>query len=266
MTASGLARAAVLAAAGGLSLAAAGCVSVDPGQGAALVGPRGGYQVLGEGASLVAPLSYVSLYDLREQERNEDLVALTADGAPVEAGSSLVSFHVPPGELAALHREVGPDYYRVLVRPELFSAVRRVLARYTWTELIDPDQVLAAQREITAQAAARLKPRHVALDAVVIRGVFMTLPETAAQIADTSVWEQKAQQAREDVSLARGRADALRARARGTALSADRVAPTLSPFVLDDEERRAWERLLLSPSTVTEVVADGSSSIVEVEP
>ncbi len=244
----------------------AGCVSVPPGRRAVVMGPTGAMSELGEGEAPIAPLSMTRLYDVREQERNEDLHALTADGAPVTAGSSLVSYRPVAGELVALERETGTDYYAVLVRPILMSEVRRVLARYRWRELVDPGAVLAAQKAITEAAAARLRPRHVALDALVLRGIFLDLPGANAAIADTSVWQQKALQARQDVALARGRADARRQRARGTADAHARVAPTLTADILEDEDRRAWQRLLNSPATVVLASENGDKNLVEVEP
>ena len=247
------------------AFALAGCVTVPSGRRAVVMGPAGGMSELGEGEAAVAPLSTTRLYDVREQERDEDLRALTADGAPVTAGSSLVSYRPVEGELIALEREVGPDYYSVLVRPILMSEVRLVLARYRWRDLVDPAAVLAAQKEITARAAARLRARHVALDAVVLRGIFLDLPGANAEIADTSVWEQKALQARQDVALARGRADARREQARGVADAHARVAPTLSPDILEDEDRRAWSRLLLSPAATVLTAENGEENLVEVE-
>jgi regulator of protease activity HflC (stomatin/prohibitin superfamily) len=51
---------------------------------------------LGEGAHWVSPWTRVDLYDLRVDEHNEDLGAVTADGARVEARASILTFHAAP--------------------------------------------------------------------------------------------------------------------------------------------------------------------------
>ncbi len=242
------------------------CVTVPSGDRAVVVGPRGGVEVLGEGSAFIAPLSQTRLYNVRRLESNENLTALTSDGAPVAAGSSLVAYRVPPDELVALNRETGPDYYRKLVRPILLSATRRVLSRYRWRDLLDPANVLSAQQDLIADAAARLRPRHVILDSVVVRGVFLDLPATSAAITDTGVWEQKVLEARENVRVAEQRARALRRTAEGTASAHDRVRPTLTPEILEDEDRRAWSRLLESPGTEIVTAADGPTPVVEIRP
>lgn len=255
------------AAALGLSLLPAGCasVSVPPGRRAVSLSPEGATRTLGEGYFSVAAFSQTEEYDVRAQERTEDLIALTSDGAPVNARSSLVTYALVPGELAALDREVGPDYDATVVRPLLRSTVRRVLAGRRWDQL-DSDGILAAQKTITAETAARLRPFHILLESVVIRGVFVDMPLTNAAIVDASVWEQRALTARQQVEIARGRAAELRQSALGLATAHAVIAPTLTPALLADAQRRAWNVLLAAPSSAVQVQDGSHPGLIEVSP
>ena len=259
-------RKTVLAQAGTAVVLLNACVTVPSGYRAAVIGPRGEAKNLGEGVSFVAPFSQTRLYDVRRLEANEDLTALTADGAPVKAGSSVVTYRVSPEELVALSRETGPAYYQTLIRPILMSATRRVLAQYRWRDLLDSANVLQAQKELTADAAARLRPRHLILDSVVMRGIFIGLPKISAAITDTSVWEQKSLEAREKVHVAELQAQALRKTAEGVASANERVGPTLTAPVLEDADRRVWSRLMQSPGTKIDIAADGLMPVVEIKP
>lgn len=73
------------------------------------------------------PWSRVDLYDVPVDEHTEDLGAVSADGAALEGKASVLTFHAAPGEVVALAREVGPDFYAAVVRPIVSSTVRRVL-------------------------------------------------------------------------------------------------------------------------------------------
>ena len=251
----------------GFSFLSAGCagVSVPSGHRAVVLSPGGLVRTLDEGFFPISALSQSEVYDVRAQERTEDLVALTADAAPVAARSSLVTYSLVPDELEALDRETGPDYDAVVVRPLLRSVVRRVLAGERWDQL-DSDGILAAQKEITNETAMLLRPFHIILESVVIRGVFVDLPLTNASIEKASAWEQRALEARQRVEIARGRSAALRQAANGQSAAHAIVAPTLTPQVLADARRRAWERLLAASSSAVQVQDADHPDLIEVSP
>ncbi len=170
------------------------CATVAPGHAGVLVTVSGlAPDTLGEGLHLLPPLAHVDDYDLRGQQQDEDLVAITADGAPVAARASLVTYHVVASELTALEREVGPDYYRIIVRPIIGSTVRRVLAGYSAAEL-DTPTIRAAQAEITRIATARLRPFHLVLDALDLRTLAVLLSAPALRsVEEAGVLDQQVQ-------------------------------------------------------------------------
>lgn len=234
------------------------CAAIPPGA-AGVVWTSG--ETLGEGEHFVGPFAMVDVYDLRAQERNEDLVGLTADGAAVEAGASVVTFHLMPGELADLDHRLGPAYYDTVVSPVVRAMARRVLARYTAAEL-DSHGIRRAQDALMALLVPALRPMHIWIDGVVFRRVIFTDPRARQAVLDTSAAEQAAITARADIDAAAQRAARLREQARGVAGAHLLVAPSLTPESLEDARRRAWERLVSSPSTSVLVRPGGESPLL----
>jgi regulator of protease activity HflC (stomatin/prohibitin superfamily) len=221
---------------------------------------------LAEGAHAISPWARVDLYDLRVDEHNEDLAAISADGAQVEARASILTFHAAPGEIVRLAREVGPRFYQVLVLPVVSSTVRRVLAGVRADQLDTPG-IVRAQEEVTRQAAERLRPYHIIVDGVNLRTLNLSSTSLAyAKTVETAVEEQQVLLARQQVTLAKKRADRLREEAHGIAAAHAVVAPTLSPEILQDSANRASTALLTSPSTTVEVRASSDPTLTEVEP
>jgi regulator of protease activity HflC (stomatin/prohibitin superfamily) len=249
-------------------VAVCGCATVPSGHAGVLVTARGGVQPvpLGEGMHFIPPLAYVDLYDLRGQERDEDLMAIAADGAPVEARASLVTFHIAPDELVAFDREVGPDYYKVIVKPIVRSTVRLVVASYDSFALYDMTKVRALQRRVTELAAERMRKYHVILDSVDLRTLGVTAsPKLQRQILDTGALEQRVLATPQLLEIARRKGDARREDARAIAHAHELVAPTLTRAILDDEARRATDKLLTAPAT-TVVLGAPAHPRVEVAP
>jgi len=177
-------------------------------------------RTLGEGSAFVGPLSQVRVYDVRATEHDEDLTALTAEGAGILAGSSLVTYRLAPDELEALNRETGPDFLSCSrPPPDPFDRTARV--RRIPLDELDSDGILRAQKEISEEAARRLRPFHIVLESVAIRGVTLVSPLANAAVTGITVEEQRALAQRQQVAIAAGRA------ARGARRAAGR--PRRSP-------------------------------------
>jgi len=245
-----------------LGLLASACVTVAPGQAALVTGLGGVQGPLGEGVHLVGPGAVAELFDLRQQEHDDVLGAVTADGAVVEAGTSLVTYRLVPEELSALARELGPDVYAVAIGPVVSAHTRRVLGRLRLDEL-DTAHLRDAQADITRAAAAELRPLHLLLEAVELRQVTPLSARVQRQFEALAVLEQRVAGAPDRLSLARHAADQRRARSQGIADAHRAVAPTLVPASLAEQRARALQQLLSSPHTSVVV---GGGAIPEVSP
>ncbi len=250
-----------------LCAAPVACVTVPPGRAGVVLRTDGvAREPLSEGVHVVGPLASVETYDLRAQEHSEDLEALSADGATLEAQASVLTFHPAPGEVVALARETGPDYYRMLVMPVVRSSLRRVLAAFRADKLNTPG-ITKAESEVTDETARRLRPYHIVFDSISLRTLRLApQSEGYRAVIETGVKEQEALEARQLPELARRHAEELQAEARGIAEAHTLIAPTISPNVLADTALRAWSRLLTAPSTKVEVRPNAQPYVLEVEP
>jgi regulator of protease activity HflC (stomatin/prohibitin superfamily) len=234
-------------------LASAACATVPPGSGGVVLGSSGtDPNPLGEGSHWTGFFSQTQLYDLRQQEHDEDLVGLTSDGASLELRASLVTYRLVPEELVTLAREIGPEYHEVIVRPVVQSTVRLVMARLRADEL-DTPRLRQAQDDITLLARERLRPHHILLTSVLIRGVFFDAPRLNDEIQVTAMQEQRVLEARQEVEITRARARV--EEARGIDAAHRLLAPTLDRHLLDSRRVDAWSRLLTSPRVEVKVTA-----------
>ena len=238
---------------------------VKSGRAAVVTNASGETAILGEGEHLTTPFAQIHLYDLRSQERTEEFVAITADGAPIRTRSSLVTFYPRDNALQTLDREIGRDYYSVVVAPYVQSAVRKTLASFRWDQL-DSDGIIKAQSEITAIARINLLKLNVVLESVELRSVFPDLPNFNSNVVDTGVWEQKVLTARAEIKRAIARADALRAKARGIADANNLISPTLSVGMLSEAKIKAWTQLVTAPTSSVSVIEPNTSARLEIIP
>ena len=244
----------------------AGVVSttIAPGHAAVMTTADGDHVVLHEGITDVPDSAHVDDFDLTQQEDGGSFTATTADGVPVVVHDPTVSYAIVAAELVDADRELGPDRWRAIVAPIVQSTIAGVLARYRF-DALTPENLRTAQAHITTLAANRLRPYHLALSSIELKGVTAQLPELARAVTATSVWEQRSDAAKLELDVARQRADSLRAQASGLAAGYDRVAPTLTPAVLADQAARAWQTLITSPATAVLLTNDRTPQL-EVRP
>jgi len=244
-----------------------GCATVPAGHCGVVWGPGGVRSTpLSEGASFVGPWNEVALYDLRGQEHNEDLEAPSSDGAQVQANASIVVYHLAPDEVVALHREVGPAYYRVVIEPILQSVVRQVTGRYPARELNGSQNVARIEQEITLQAAPMLRPFHVILETVDLRRLMVVSEALSQGVIQTASWEQRALGIPQQLALAEAQQAKTLEEARAMAQAQAKVAPTLSSSTLTELRNRAWATLASSPSSTVEMTNTEVPLSAEVEP
>jgi regulator of protease activity HflC (stomatin/prohibitin superfamily) len=158
------------------ALCSAGCgtlASVGPGEMAVVHTPEGPQpHPLPPGQYSIGSSDTTTNYSVRSQEHGEQLDVLSSDGLRIVLDTS-IRYHAIPGEVVPLDRELGRDYYDVLIGPTLRSQARRVVGRFR------PEEIYSTQRELIEKqiregVETAIKGRHIELEAVLIRNV--TLP------------------------------------------------------------------------------------------
>ncbi len=127
----------------------------------------------GEGTAIIAPWNKVYVYDLTVQERRVRAPAYTADGMAVEVILS-ARFHADRDELPRLHREVGPEYFRKIVEPEIIHSLRTLVGSCTSGE-INTLRVAELISRVRADAESRIERYELGLDELLL--VKLSMPE-----------------------------------------------------------------------------------------
>ncbi len=122
-----------------------------------------------QGIHVIAPWNKLIVYSVREQQREETMDVLSSDGLNIAVDVS-IRFHPKYNELPRLHDKFGREYVGSLVVPEVRSAVREVIGRYTPEELYSTkrDEVQTAIFEETKDI---MDNNHIETRALLIRSV-----------------------------------------------------------------------------------------------
>ena len=100
-------------------------------RGGTVLDPR---QLKDEGLRILLPWDKMFLYDLRLQTTTDTYNAITRDGVSINATIN-IRFRLKHDAVPQLHQAIGPDYLARLVRPEIGSRAREVIAEYTAEEV-----------------------------------------------------------------------------------------------------------------------------------
>jgi regulator of protease activity HflC (stomatin/prohibitin superfamily) len=88
----------------------------------------------GEGIHVIWPWDELFLYDLRLQAETLSYNAISKEGVSLTASIN-IRFSLKPQFIGKLHQSIGPDYMNKLVRPEIGSRMRQIIAAYSAEEV-----------------------------------------------------------------------------------------------------------------------------------
>lgn len=196
----------------------------------------GNLSTLQEGVHFVVPgVQQLNLYDARLQEvtlahnvQDGDEGAINArskEGLGITADVT-VQFRIDRSKAAVLHKELGRDYLRTVIRPQVRSKVRDAIGQFNAAELIST-QRQQVEASIIKSLSQEFTRNNLILDSVLLRE--LRIPESVAKAIEekqtaeqqVAVQKNKLQQAQisaqQAVVDAEGKAKAAIATARGEA-------------------------------------------------
>lgn len=238
-----------------------GCMSttVRSGESAVRYSVFGGTDLddtVGEGLQVHAPWVDIIRYDVRVQEKLEDITALSSNGLSIGMDVS-VRWKPDPSTLPELHTTYGTDYYRKLVQPELRSAAREVVGLFTPEELYSSrrDEL---QTEMIQRVRTGVETEYVGIEAVLIRDV--RLPQQIQTAIENKLEEEQEAQ-RYEFTLQKEKLEAQRKQieAEGEAEYQRIITQSLSPAFLRFKGIEATRELANSNNSKV-VVVGGSES------
>jgi len=127
-----------------------------------------------QGFHIIAPWNKMIVYDVRIQETAEELDVLSSNGLNVSIDVS-IRYQPMPGSIGHIHNDIGSNFANKVVIPEVRSAARKIIGRYTPEEFYSSKRE-AVQTEVEVAVADALQEKNIKLDALLLRSI--KLPET----------------------------------------------------------------------------------------
>jgi len=245
-----------------LIISSATFLTIDPGEKGVLFKKFSGGldkdHIYGQGFHVIAPWNEMILYDTRILESFEKMEVLSKNGLNIKVE---LSYRYQPlaDEIGYLHDEVGANYLEKIIKPEIRSATREVIGKYLPEELYSTKRE-AIQDEIFKQTENAIKPKHLRIDAVLIRQV--ELPKTLQEAIERKLKEEQSSLEYE-YRLARERKEAERKviEAQAKADANKIVSASLTDKILQDKGIEATIKLANSPNTKVIVVGGNENGL-----
>lgn len=242
---------------------AAGCMTttIVSGQAGVRYSPFGGTNledIFGEGLHIHAPWLQVTKYDVRVQEKLENMEALSSNGLSIGTDIS-VRWRPASETLPVLHVDYGVDYFRKLIGPELRSVVREVIGQFTPEELYSSRRT-ELQEQIFSRVKENVENENVIVEAILIRDV--RLPEQIKVAIENKLKEeQEAERYEFTIQKERLEAERKRIEAEGEAAYQQIITASLSSQFLRFKGIEATQQLANSTNAKTVIVGSGSDGL-----
>jgi len=239
-------------------------VTVDRGEAGVLWKRFGGGVVtnepaLSEGFHIVAPWNKVDIYNVRQQnEFIRDMEVLSSNGLEIKLDVSIL-YQPKFDELGLLHKTKGENYLDVVIAPEVRSAGRSVVGRYTPEQLYSSKRDVI-QQEIFAEVEKAAGRQHVQINAILVRDV--TLPPSIKGAIERKLKQEQesleyefrlvsaAKEAERQIIEAKGKADANKI-----------LSASLNDKILQDKGIEATLKMAESPNTKVIVIGGGEGGL-----
>lgn len=155
------------------------------------------------GLHLVNPFAHITKMSIRTEEYtmsisqgegerygDDSIVALTKEGLKVSLDITVL-YHLKEDQAADVFKNLGLDYEEKLIRPQIRTAIREVIATYDAKDIYS-EKRLEAQIKILNRLKEEITPRGIELESVLVRNV--ELPEKLANsIQEKLTAEQEAE-------------------------------------------------------------------------
>lgn len=158
---------------------------------------------LSSGFHIVNPFARIIMMSIRTEEftmsivadegskqGNDAISALTKEGLNVDLDITVL-YHLDEQAASDVFKNVGLDYEAKIIRPEIRSVIREVIAQYEAKDIYSEKRTEAAS-SIAQVLEEKLTPRGIILEDVLLRNVQLP-PNLAASIQEKLQAEQEAQ-------------------------------------------------------------------------
>lgn len=120
------------------------------------------------GFHFLLPWNDIFIYSVQWNSYIETVDVLTQDDLKIDV-TAVIILRPVSSEIYSLQKEIGPEYYKKLVRAEFRTSVRNAMAKYQMIQISKNSPVIA--NEIKATVNDRIKDKHLEISNVVIDDV-----------------------------------------------------------------------------------------------
>jgi len=214
-------------------------------------------KVLGEGIRFVPPWDRIYVYNVRNQEIEHSMPALTQDGLTVTVNLSIR--YRPQKELVGLlHQSIGPNYSKTVVLPEVEGSVRRIVGQNAVSSIYQNASGL--DQQVLEDSQEKAQRNYVDLDAVVLRSI--DLPkDLKGQIEAKMIDKETALAYQYKLQIAEAEAERKRIVANGLSIANNLLNPSLTASILQWEGIQATKELAKSENAKTVVIGRGTDGL-----
>lgn len=214
--------------------------------------------IFDQGFHIIAPWNTMKIYDVRIKEKTEKMDVLAKNGLSIEID---MSFRYKPidDQIGYIHDEIGEEYEQKIVIPEIRSSTRKVIGKYLPEELYSTKREVI-QTEIFSNTAKNLRPKHVTLDAILIRSV--SLPPTIKTAIESKL-KQEQESAEYEFRIEKESKEAERKRieAKGIKDFQDIISEGISEKYLKWKGIEATEELSKSSNSKIVIIGGGDGGL-----
>lgn len=210
------------------------------------------------GFHVKAPWNSISIYNVKEQKREERMDVLDKNGLSINIDVS-VRFNPTYDQIGYLHERFGSNYIDQLVVPEVRSTVRQVAGRYTAEEIYSTKRS-EVEKAIIEESMESLHKNHIEMRALLIRSI--NLPAQIKQAIENKLkQEQEALAYRFKLEREKSEAERKKIEAEGIANYNTIVSRSLSENVLKQRGIQATLELARSQNAKVVVVGSGKDGL-----
>ena len=236
-------------------------IVIGPGQAGALYRPLTSGTITDyvypEGLQVLFPLNTMTIYDTRVQVIQHDLTVLTNRGLPITLKLA-IRFRPIYELVGVLHQQVGVDYPKKVILPQIESVLRRRIGQHSPEEIYTNKEGVLSN--IIALAIEEVGQKFVEVDEIIIRTVELPKPVRTA-IEEKLVYEQRHLAYKFRLEQEKQEAERKRIEALGIMVYQDIISSTLDENLLRWQGIQATLEIAKSENSKVVVIGSGEQGL-----
>lgn len=214
--------------------------------------------VITPGFGMKAPWNTIHVYEVRERSVEEKMDVLDKNGLSINVDVTL-RFHPIYNQIGHLHENFGTGYVTSLVIPEVRSAVRQVMGRFTAEEIYSTKRG-EVEAMIKTETERAMKANNCEMRALLIRSI--NLPEQIKNAIENKLkQEQEALAYQFRLDKEKSEAERKRIAAEGEAVANKIINNSLTPELLKMRGIEATLDLSKSPNSKVVIIGSGKDGM-----